>query len=228
MMISLFFILLMLLVPIDPDKPMTISVEGRYVPVDLAYMGKAGEIVAITAHSQADEPIDITLELLLDNQRLAFNDDHQRSDEALHPTDAVIDLFVLPADGEYTIRVNSFSGAQSGNVEVAVQTREALPTCRLPMQIVELPGDRNFSCVLEPSGQVTMTARDLSGTLDPVLAVYAGGRRIGYNDDHESSDVTLNTLDAQLSLFLDEEGVLTVGDFTGAAGTLELTVEIEP
>jgi hypothetical protein len=223
----LVIILSLLLTPIIPDTPTTITLSGDYQPVVLTFTSAAGQTVRISARSLGDPAIDVTLELLLDNESLAFNDDHTLSNSTLGQLDAAIDAFVLPADGEYTLRVNSFSGAQTGEVEITLSLREPLPPCAA--QVVELAANARFGCTLHvtPGDSFTLTVRDLSGTLDPVLDVYLDDERVAHNDDHASDDPTLDTLDARVSFTAERETYLVyVHDFRGAAGTF--AVEIAP
>ncbi|MBZ0299956.1 MAG: hypothetical protein K8J31_09455, partial [Anaerolineae bacterium] len=168
-------LLLGLLQPVTilPGTPVTVTLTANAGPVDVHYLAAGDEIVTITARSRAGEPIDVTLELLRDATHLAFNDDHLTEQVDLALQDAALVDLSLDEAGTYTLRVNSFSGAQSGDVEVRLESRPQIGPCALPSQPVNLRANRVFSCWLDlKAGQVvTLTARDTSGSLDPLLAL---------------------------------------------------------
>lgn len=212
-------------------QPTTITLTAGAGPVDVNFTAAPDEVLTITARSLAAEPIDVTLEILLDAERVAFNDDVRAPLDDLAPQDSAITNLIVAEAGNYTLRLHSFSGAQSGDVEVVVQSKplvEACPTGDIPL----LP-HRAFTCQLDlQAGQtVTLSARDTSGTLDPVLALLdPTGAQAARNDDHASADLKLNVLDAQIAAYaVEQTGTYTVrvSDFGGAAGTFNLLVEIE-
>ncbi len=224
-------------ISVTPDVPTIITLNGDARPVDVVYQAEDGEQITIVAHSLADEPIDVTLEILQDHQRLAFNDDHQTEREGLSTQDSVIENLVFSAAGDYIIRVNSFNGAQSGDIEVVIESIPTSVPCEMPIQSGELTRNGQFSCTLSVDSEsaITISARDTSSTLDPVLTLLEvldeQLTRAAYNDDHTTSDFSLNTLDAQISDFVLSAGIVyevQVNDFSGAAGTFELTFEIMP
>lgn len=216
------------------DTPLIVTLNGDARPADVVYHADEGEQITIIARSLADEPIDVTLEILQDNQRVAFNDDHHSSRASLGAQDAVIANLVFTAADDYTIRVNSFNGAQRGDVEIFVESIPLAAPCELPLQIGELGRNGRFSCLLSVNSDssFTITVRDISGTLDPVVMVLdARSARAAYNDDHGTTNLSLNTLDAQISnlvLSRDETYTVQVTDFSGAAGKFELTFAVMP
>lgn len=224
-----WFILLWFMQPVIP--PTTITLTAGAGPVDVNFTAAPDEVLTITAHSIAAEPIDVTLEVLLGNERIAFNDDHLTMLGDLAPQDSAITGLIVAEAGDYILRLHSFSGAQSGDVEVVVQSKPLVEACTIGA--VQLPPHRAFHCTLDlQAGQTIMlTARDTSGTLDPVLALSdPAGTQVIINDDHTSADLTLNVLDAQIAGYAAEQtGTYTVrvSDFAGAAGTFDLLVEIE-
>lgn len=230
-----FALLLALLQPatIEPNVPVTIHLSAGNGPVDIQYTGSADEIVQITARSAASEAIDVTLEVLLNETRIAFNDDHSQTESELSPLDAAITDLSLPEAGDYIIRVHSFSGAQSGAVEILIASNPTIMPCRQPLQSVPLKPYRTFTCRLELQAgkRVTLTAHDLSGTLDPVLTLAdAKGSLLAYSDDHSDGDLGLNVLDARIVAYAvaeDCDCVIDVRDFSGEGGMGELIIEIE-
>lgn len=226
-------LLIWLLQPVTlPDTPIAITLSANDGPLDVQYSGTSDEIIDVAAHSLSDEPIDVTLEILLDEQRIAFNDDHDTGVQGLNPQDAAITNLRLPADGDYTLRVHTFSGAQSGEVEIRLTANPAVAPCDPPEQVVTLQPHTAYPCLinLQADQTVTLTARDISGTLDPVLRLdQPDGTLAVQNDDHDSSSLTLNTLDAQAVYTVPADGAyhLTVRDFAGQTGQLAVTIEIE-
>src|SRR5690606_14515986 len=218
---------------ITPEMPVTVTLTAGAGPVDWRYTSSGTEVITVTARSLADEAIDVTLEVLREEQRIAFNDDHFGLSDALADRDAALADLVLAAAGAYTIRVHSFSGAQSGDIEVTLESRPIFVPCDRSPQIIELAAHSPFSCslTLQAGQMVTLIARDTSGTLDPVLRLSdADGRLLAFNDDHAEFDLSLNVLDAQITAFEPPAScacVLHVSDFAGSAGQLELTIKIE-
>ena len=228
-----WLIALWLVQPVIAGTPLTITLTAGAGPVDMTYNAAPDEVLTVTARSTPAEPIDVTLEILLDDERITFNDDHRTTLENLTPQDSAVTNLIINEAGDYTLRIHSFSGAQSGDVEVLVRSSLLVEACETPAQTVELLPHRAFTCLLdlEVGQTVTLTARDTSGTLDPVLTLLdADGTLLARNDDHASADLTLNVLDAQIADYeVEEAGTyrVRVSDFGGAAGTLELLIEIE-
>ncbi len=218
---------------IEPGVPVTVMLTAGAGPVDVLYAANADERVTITARSRAAEPVDVTLEVLWNEQHLAFSDDHPQADAELGPLDSAVTDLHLREAGEYTLRVHSFSGAQSGEVEIQVEAQPVLIPCELPAQSVTLKPRRGFACqiTLEAGQMLTLTARDTSGTLDPMIALLdSEGRQLASNDDHDGADLTLNVLDARIPAYTipaDCICQIQVRDFAGAAGGFELALEIE-
>lgn len=219
---------------VTSGMPTIVTLNGDARPVNLVYSAAEGEQITVIARSLDDEPIDITLEILKDEQRIAFNDDQNTDREGLSTQDSAIENLVLATAGDYTIRVNSFNGAQSGDIEVTIEQIPLAEPCEMPLQVGKLARNGSFFCTftVDSGTKMTITARDISGTLDPVLTVLdSRSERVAYNDDHSSVNLTLNTLDAQISdltLSAGESYTVQVIDFSGAAGTFELSFEITP
>jgi Bacterial pre-peptidase C-terminal domain/Circadian oscillating protein COP23 len=83
-----------------------------------SFEGKAGQRIIITLTSQAFDPYLILLDSNGDS--LSQNDDGGSS------ADARIE-YTLPADGKYTIYVNSYSGGGTGTYSLSLQAVEAAP-----------------------------------------------------------------------------------------------------
>lgn len=228
---GVFRLLLWLLPILAAANPVVITLTGGAGPVDLPVEVRDGEQITITARSLAADPIDVTLELLRDDRRVAFNDDHSTDIAGLASLDAAIVDFVPPAAGTYTLRIDSFNGAQSGDVEVSVQSSPLVPPCDTPRQRVHVAANQISACwlQLDAGTALTISARDVSGTLDPVVALLdANSTVLASNDDHGSADLTLNVLDAKIAGYVvpaDGEYTIQVRDFGSAAGVVEIVIE---
>lgn len=230
---------------LQPGTPITLTLTAD-APALLQFEGQAGAVVSLSAAAvEGDEAaLDTTLAVIApDGAQIAYDDDtHRISDtgETLIERDAQLPALRLPLDGVYTVRVDSFNGVSEGAVRVSLRvvadpfaqqiettgdtTRIALT---LPAQAVY---QRRLS--LEAGAQVTITARDTAGTLDPLLRLRdAQGDIVAQNDDHATGDPSLNVLDAQITAWTVPAGgdyTLEVLDFVGAAGTLHLTIATAP
>ncbi len=232
-MLAFILAWLVLLQPVTPDTPQVVTLTAYAGAVDLEYTTTQPVYLTVTARSLAEEPVDVTLEILAGTRRLAFSDDHASEAASLLPTDALVQSLRLPEAQTYTLRVHSFSGAQSGEVEITVREVPLLAPCETPAQTVELARSRAFTCTLDlHAGQsVHLTARAESEAFDPVLALLdASGARVAFNDDHDTTDPALNTLDAAAGFTADSDGVYTVrvSDFAGRAGIFNLLITITP
>ena len=232
-MLAIILAWLVLFQPLTPDTPQVITLEAYAGAVDLEYTTSQPVYLTVEARSLAAEPVDVTLEILAGTQRLAFSDDHDSAAASLLPTDALVPNLRLPEVQTYTLRMHSFSGAQSGEVEVTVREVPLVAPCETPTQKVELARSQAFTCTLDlREGQaVYLTARAESEAFDPVLALLdATGGRVVFNDDHSTNDAALNTLDAVADFTADSAGVYTVhvSDFAGKAGNFNLLITITP
>jgi hypothetical protein len=226
-----FWLLLWLFVIVPPAEPIIVTLTGGAGPVDVPYVAAADERLTITARSLAEEPIDVTLEILHDEQQMAYDDDHGTARDELAALDSAIVDFVPPAAGTYTLRIHSFNGAQSGDVEVRVQALPLIPNCDTPLHHATLATNGTAACwlALDAGATLTLAARDVSGTLDPVLRLLdADGAVLAHNDDHAGDDLTLNVLDAKIVDYpipTDGRFLVEVRDFGSAAGTVEVEID---
>jgi hypothetical protein len=228
---EVFWVLPWLLASVIQAVPAIITLTGGAGPIEIAYEMDGGEQITIMARSLADDPIDVVLELSLDNQRMAFNDDHGTDIANLAPLDAAIVDFVPPDAGTYTLRIHSFNGAQTGDVEVTVQSSPLIPPCAEPQHIANLVANGTFACwlELEAGTALTISATDVSGTLDPVLTLLdAEATVLARNDDHGTADLTLNVLDAKIAAYIIPvvvRYVIHVGVFVSGNGVFEIMIE---
>ncbi len=232
MLMQMMLLLWLLLQTVTPGAPVIVTLVEFEGAVELVYHAAQPEYLTVSARSLDDSALDVTLEVLRGTHRLAFNDDHQSDDDTLQSLDAQVRQLHLPHAGAYTLRIHSFSGAQSGHVEVIIQATPLVAPCEIPLQQVTLLQSTAFRCTLdlEAGQRVTLTARDLSSTLDPVLSLWDDtGTRVVFNDDHTTVDTTLDALDARVADFeVSTTGTYTVGvsDFSGRAGIFELRTQI--
>lgn len=222
-------------IEIAPGEPVTVQVNAE-APALLTFVGAANERFTLTTEALGDEPIDTVLEVLTPQmQQLAYSDDRLLADGQIDRNAHLTDLF-LPEVGLYTIRVDSFNGVSEGEVVISL---EALP--RSEAEIEDLDSATriqtklrqgevfSYSITLEAEAQLTITARDLSGTLDPIIHLRdEAGAILASNDDHTSDDLTLNLFDAQIVDFgIGDSSIvqLEVLDFLGRAGDIEIRIE---
>lgn len=227
----LWFLLLSVLMSLFASnaETHTLSLEAGEGPVILPYVITEESRLSVITHSPEGD-LDLTLEILLNGQRLAFNDDHHSALEGLNAQDSAIIDLPLTTLGAYEIRVHTFSGAQSGPVEVQIITAPLVAPCVVE-QVITLNVHQAHECTLSLSAdsRLTLSVMDHSGNLDPVLRVYTPqGELAALNDDQNNADLRLNVLDAQIRDFSPShtgEYTLAISDFTGAAGEVILWVE---
>lgn len=217
---------------LQPDITQTLTLTGYAGPVDLSHTLDEPAFMTVTAHSLSAEPVDVTLEILLGTQRIAFNDDYAGESSDLLPLDSAIHALPLMQPGGYTIRVHSFSGAQDGDIAITIHTQPLVRACILPEQIVTLSANRAFTCTLalNAGDRLSVTAEAASDRLDPLLAVLdAEGQQVAINDDHAGGDPALNPLDAQIGDWhvpVDGNYQLVLRDFAGQGGVITLKLDI--
>ncbi len=225
---------------IVPDEPIILTLTGDG-PSTFVYESPGSEFVRITARTlhelAADEQpyVRDTILIILDpaGERIAYNDDHQTARADLLPSDSVIDNLHLQDPGKYQILVNTYGGISATEVAVRLEIIDPF--------LVEIVEDENQTTIrgrllidstyiyeFEANDTMTITARDLSHTLDPILRVYdVQDNLIAWNDDHNSDALILNVLDAQIADFqIVKSGRhrLELTDFLGQHGDFEITI----
>ncbi len=219
---------------LQPDEPMTVTIGVD--PAWLTYSGTTGEIITITTLTAVtDTAPDTTLEILYpDGQRLDYNDDTILPDGNLKG-DAMLREIELPIDGDYLIRVDSFNGVSEGDVDVlltyADTALDVLSTDDLTIVSGDIASQDSLIYTIDVPAEsnLSVTARDVSGTLDPIVRLFAEDTLLIFNDDHTSGDLSLDVLDAQVSNFsIDSDTAveIVVSDYLGRAGSVELIITI--
>ncbi len=221
---------------IEPDIIQTITLKPDG-PTRFFYEGRAGEIVTIT--TEADAALDTILDLRDPNgARVAYSDDTLTIGEAgsmaVSPF-AAIAAAVLPEDGVYTLYVNSFNGVSTGEARILLTRAETSPAMieagdDQQKQLIHIRAGRphRWQWAARTGDSFQITARDASQTLDPILKLEGpDGGIIAFNDDHNSADTSLNTLDARLQYTFSADTTITliIGDFLGREGEIEVIIE---
>lgn len=219
---------------LETDTP--VSVEIGDAPAWLTYDGLQGEVISITTLTAiTDTAPDTIIEILYPNgKRLDYADDTILEDGNIK-SDAAITNLELPIEGLYKIRIDSFNGVSEGTVEVLLtgvnNNLDVLATEELSIvrgDITELD-DLRYDIELQAEQAISITARDISGTIDPMLFIYdTDDILLNFNDDHQSNDLSLNVLDAHIASFIPEtDGTVTivVRDYLGRAGRVEVVIQ---
>jgi serine protease Do len=233
-------------VELQPGSPVTVNLTGSS-PVELVFAAQSPQTITLTAHS-LDGSVDTTLKLFTpDGRLLAENDDLANGTPALLSTDSVIQNLELAVPGPYRIVVDSFTGIDSGAVEVLLESQGApangqvapLPGSLQPVPTdvkyiipgspmrIYVPGEAlDFLLILEGGGSVTISANRLDAVFDPLLQILGPqGRVLAENDDADSGTRNARIADWRPP----NPGVYTVrlSSFTNTdVGKVELLVEI--
>ncbi len=202
------------------------------------FEGAAGQVVTIAARA-TDSSFDPVIELDdPSGDTVAENDDHGTDREDLARFDSMIQDYELESSGTYTIRVRGFAGsggefdlllsiAGEGESSGGSQTSGASDVVTDRIRA----GDTfQYELDANEGDMYTVTVRALDEDLDPVLALYdaASGSFVASNDDHGSSDGSLNFLDSRLERFIFTESgsyIIEVSGYGDSSGDFELTVE---
>lgn len=233
---------------IIPDEVISVAVDGTG-PFVLVYDAQGGETVVISARSTGGDDdfdedtaeyrasLDPVLDVLgRDGYRLAYNHRHGTARDDLAVNDALINGLRLDDAGPYYIRANTYGGNFRAEMEVLLEIIDPFDTSVTENDAGDiiitgrLPRFETFTYTLDARMDeiLTITARDTSRRLDPVLALLdSGGAEMVSNDDHSSADSALDVRDARISdVVVPVDGVYTVvlTDFIGNAGRFELII----
>ena len=237
------FLLMILLIPIvavAQDDANAIIVVDEELTLVVADDNRASAIfvveeadyftIQVTSESADFDPV----VWIVDSQnRLQAYNDQSDNDNI-----AQIEHILLPAD-QYMIFIDSFNGVSEGEVTISISTTDPFETNISANEsdiviTVTLPEDMTYQYWLDVTtgDQLTITVRDISGTLDPYLTVIDDNETIlAVNDDHRSNNLALNLLDSQIPMLdtLDNSMVLIeVHDLLGNWGQFELSIIFRP
>jgi hypothetical protein len=226
---TLIFLLLIVFVPAFAQGDSTISLNSNRTAVlrlagdgefaSAVYTASGGETVTIRADSGG--ALDAVLELIgPDGSTVVYADatDNERPS---------IMRVMLDEAGDYIIRVNTFNGEGSGEVEVTLTVEPPLAlTPDSPAVWVPLGANAVATVLIDGfNGDATITVRDPKGLLDPrVEIVDADSAVIAANDDHGTADVSLNRFDARLTAAIPDGAAVQITEFLGRAGWVEVSI----
>ena len=214
-----------------PGEPITLSVTDD-ARASANFNIDRTIYVSIQAQSET-EAFDPVVWIVDSSKRLiAYNDNGAEEGNAL-----IDNLYLL--SGSYIVYVDSFNGVSEGEVTLSLNIVDPFDTAiemtdNLVTINATLPEDSIFEYDFSASAGdiITLITRDISGTLDTYLAIYdESGNLIGSNDDHQSTDLSLNLFDSKISEWIaPADGVYTVRvhDFAGDSGHFELIIMTSP
>ncbi|MBL8162203.1 MAG: pre-peptidase C-terminal domain-containing protein [Anaerolineae bacterium] len=170
--------------PITPNQSLLVDIQDG--SVDLIYAAPGPGLISVSARS-VDGSLDTLLEVYAPDGTLL-----ERNDDAINPPsnfgsrDSVISNLPLAAAGNYVIRVTSFSGADTGEVEVLL---EGSPAVR------GAGGEVKTLLVTEPL-RIVLTgngAVDLAYTIADTQSINLYARNLDINTS--AIDTTLEIID---------------------------------
>ena len=225
---TLIFLLLIVFFPAFAQGDSTISLNSNRTAVlrlagdgefaSAVYTSPGSETVTIKADSAG--VLDVVVELIgPDGASIAY----ANAPDNEPPSIARV---MLDGAGDYTVRVNTFNGEGSGEVELTLTVEPPLvltpdsPTLWVPLgaNAVATVGIEGFD------GEAAITVRDPDGLLDPRIELLDGGAVVAANDDHGTADVTLNRFDARLTAVIPDGAALQITEFLGRAGWVEVLI----
>ncbi|GAB5493182.1 MAG: hypothetical protein Phog2KO_33970 [Phototrophicaceae bacterium] len=226
---------LILLVPMtviaQNDSATTVTIDSENRGTIEYIVEDAPEYITIEAIANDTENFDSVIWVVdSDNHLRAYNNNQADNSNAL------IENLLLTPD-TYTIWVDSFNGVSEGDVVLSIITvdpfNEIIETGDTTQSIiVTLPEDMVYRYMLDLSTNnlVSIHVRDMSGTLDPYLQILDDSEvQVVANDDHQSSNLSLDVLDSLISDWdVSDDGLYTieVRDFLGNSGQFELSITI--
>jgi hypothetical protein len=213
------------------NTPTLFELDGKS-PAFFYYDGKADETITITLRAISDLDAQLNNPILeiwdIDGKRIAYNDNNPHDE---NPRNAQLAHIHLLADGDYIIRADTYGGIYAGEFEITIEASDPFGRGENGDEVIfYVPRYAIFSqsVTLDAGDVVTISAQDLSGTLDPFLWITApDGATIAQNDDHATSDFSLGTLDSRIvELNIPQTGAYTlhVRDFLGHSGDVRLSI----
>ncbi len=234
-----YLLLLLLLIPITvlaQDEDAIILIPGETLAISVTGDMRTSANVTIDEATYVSVQVrgetgtlDPVVWIVDSNKRLiAYNDNGAEAGNAL-----INNLYLLP--DSYRVYVDSFNGVSDEEVTLSLNIVDPFDTAiemtdNLVTINATLPEDSIFEYDFSASAGDVMTliARDTSGTLDTYLSIYdESANLIVSNDDHQSTDLSLNLFDSKISEWIaPADGVYTlrVHDFAGKPGQFELII----
>ena len=218
-------------IPLELDTPILFSLDGK-TPAFFDYVGQTDETITITLRATSDLDAQLNNPILeiwdIHGKRMAYNDNFPNE---ANPRDAQLSNIRLTETGIYTIRADTYGGVFAGEFEITITSSDPFEKQITDDDMIfYLPRYAIFgeSVTFKAGDVVTITAQDLSGTLDPFLWITTpDGAIIAENDDHTSADFGLGLLDSRITdLTIPQTGdyQIHVRDFLGRAGHIRLTI----
>jgi hypothetical protein len=217
------------------DKPITVTLQAE-APVELTFMGQAGQMINLVTYTSGENPPDSTLTLIAPNGLvLAYHDDTRIGDEV--DSNATLTNILLPSDGEYTLQVDSFNGVSEGAVTVVMSEVAPFTVLESDESSTQLQVDLRVGDVFvyalptaDTAQTLQITVRDTSNTLDPFIRIRnSDGEIITTVDDTPSLAELLNLFDSQVRIEIpaNTNYTLEVIDFLGRVGQVEIYIQAE-
>lgn len=228
---------------LDSNTPVILRLTGHGQPAEAVFEGEQGQIITLVAQAVDPTTVDLVLEIVIPSgERLAYNDSWLGEGTNLTPpigfeslavSDAVLSRLILPDSGTYTVRLNTFNGEGVGDATLTLMIEpvgalilgEVYP---LGLHRAEIG---TVTLALSAGEKVSMTALAQRGRLDPWLELTnPAGEILAANDDHGTTDLSLNVFDSRLTFTAETDGIYTVRvrEFLGRAGTIHLLAEVSP
>lgn len=216
---------------------LTVTVTANE-PAFLQFEAEANTYYRISTEALTDEFDTVVALIAPDTIQVAYEDDVVLEDGTIS-RNAVIKRYEAIYNDVYTIRVDSFNGATDGEVAVTIEAIDPYEvetdtdddsTITLTVtvdenMIISLP--QEFDAGITQ----TITVRDASGNLDPIVRLTnSDGEILARNDDHTSADTSLSPFDARISNFVvpnTGEYIIEVVDFIGNAGKFVIQIEVD-
>lgn len=196
-----------------------------------AFTGQAGDIVTLTAVSDIDTPVDLTMRLLDPTGAEVVVAETDETFTLFNPLDPQIDRYELRRDGEYIVLVEATFG--EGRYDLALNVAQTLTfeegsdTITIDGTISEALPTQYWIVRGNAGENFTITMRNTSGSLDPFLRLrQPNGEILEENDDSFDIDLGFDARIDPLRLPINGNYIIDATRFDGS-GTYSLTVERE-
>jgi hypothetical protein len=217
------------------NEPITVTLQAE-APVELTFIGQAGQMINLVTYTSGENPPDSTLTLIAPNGLvLAYHDDTRIGEEV--DSNATLTHILLLSAGEYTLQVDSFNGVSEGDVTVVMSEVAPFNVLESDETSTRLQADlrvgSTFVYALPSSNTpqtLQITVKDISNSLDPFIRIRnADGEIITTVDDTPNFAELLNLFDSRVSIEIpaNTNYTLEVIDFLGRSGQVEIHIQAE-